>query len=275
VDDNGDGKITEEDGLKATCIAVTDYKGNTVLLITVDMIGALQSTRVRNGIMERVNAAIASGEISGAEALSMGQYRVKGDFSLMLNWDKYFGSRQEVQTPNKSECTNMTILLLPWIVFWAAVSSHGFYGALICIAVCALIPLIFYKNRKTVYDILSGVLVTGLGIAVLLDVSVRWMLPVSYFLFGGMWCMSCLFKIPLTAHYSMNDYNGEEALLNPIFMKTNRILTLMWGVLYLLIGVGCLVTTGFAVVSYIAPALMGIFTVWFQRWYPAKVARGN
>ena len=219
--------------------------------------------------------AIASGEISGAEALSMGQYRVKGDFSLMLNWDKYFGSRQEVQTPNKSECTNMTILLLPWIVFWAAVSSHGFFGALICIAVCALIPLIFYKNRKTVYDILSGVLVTGLGIAVLLGAPVRWILPVSYFLFGGMWCMSCLFKIPLTAHYSMNDYNGEEALRNPIFMKTNRILTLMWGVLYLLIGVGCLVTTGFAVVSYIAPALMGIFTVWFQRWYPAKVARGN
>ncbi|MBR4863949.1 MAG: hypothetical protein IKU07_05175 [Oscillospiraceae bacterium] len=63
VDDNGDGKVNEEDGLKATCIAVTDHKGNTVLLITVDLIGALQSTRVRNGIMERVNAAIASGEI--------------------------------------------------------------------------------------------------------------------------------------------------------------------------------------------------------------------
>jgi hypothetical protein len=117
--------------------------------------------------------------------------------------------------------------------------------------------------------------VTGLSIAVLLDASVRWMLPVSYFLFGGMWCLSCLLTVPLTAHYSMNDYNGEEALRNPIFMKTNRILTLMWGVLYLLIGAGCLVTTGFAVVSYIAPALMGVFTVWFQRWYPAKVARGN
>jgi len=64
VDDNGDGKVNEEDGLKATCIAVTDYAGNTVLLITVDMIGALQATRVRNAIMDRVNGAIASGEIS-------------------------------------------------------------------------------------------------------------------------------------------------------------------------------------------------------------------
>lgn len=219
--------------------------------------------------------AIASGEISGAEALSKGQYRVKGDFSLMLHWDRYFGPAQEAPPPDKSQCTNMTILLLPWIVFWAAVSAHAFYGALVCFAVCAMIPLVFRKNRKTNYDLLSGALVTGLSIAVLLSASVRWMLPVSYFLFGGMWCLSCLLTVPLTAHYSMNDYNGEEALRNPIFMKTNRILTLMWGVLYLLIGAGCLVTTGFAVVSYIAPALMGVFTVWFQRWYPAKVARGN
>ncbi len=63
VDDNGDGKVTKDDGLKATCIAVTDYKGNTVLLITVDLIGGLQATRVRNSVMERVNAAIASGEV--------------------------------------------------------------------------------------------------------------------------------------------------------------------------------------------------------------------
>jgi hypothetical protein len=49
----------------------------------------------------------------------------------------------------------------------------------------------------------------------------------------------------------------------------------MWGVLYLLIGVGCVFTSGFVIVSYVAPAVMGLFTIWFQRWYPAKVARGE
>jgi len=63
VDDNGDGKLDAEDGLKATCIAVTDYKGNTVLLITVDMIGALQASKIRNAVMDRVNAAVACGEV--------------------------------------------------------------------------------------------------------------------------------------------------------------------------------------------------------------------
>jgi cobalamin synthase len=117
--------------------------------------------------------------------------------------------------------------------------------------------------------------VTGLGVSLVLNAPVRWMIPLSYFLFGGMWSASCLLKIPLTAHYSMNDYNGEEALRNPLFIQTNRILTCMWGVLYLLIGALCLFSTGFTVVSYVAPAVMGVFTVWFQRWYPAKVAQGK
>lgn len=39
--------------------------------------------------------------------------------------------------------------------------------------------------------------------------------------------------LPLTAHYSANDYNGEKAFDNPLFIKTNRILTFMWGYLQL------------------------------------------
>ena len=49
-----------------------------------------------------------------------------------------------------------------------------------------------------------------------------------------MWTVSCFLKVPLTAHYSKNSYNGEAALRNPIFMRTNRILTAAWGVLYLI-----------------------------------------
>ena len=49
-----------------------------------------------------------------------------------------------------------------------------------------------------------------------------------------MWTATCFAKVPLTAHYSKNSYNGEAALRNPIFMRTNRILTAAWGVLYLI-----------------------------------------
>ena len=96
-----------------------------------------------------------------------------------------------------------------------------------------------------------------------------------------MWTVSCFLKIPLTAHYSMNDYNGEEALENPLFMKTNRILTLCWGVLYLLTPIWTYFIMGTAVgawvgaINSVLPALMGLFTAWFQKWYPAKIARGS
>ena len=105
--------------------------------------------------------------------------------------------------------------------------------------------------------------------------------PLSYLSFGVMWTVTCFSKIPLTAHYSMNGYNGEDALQNPLFMKTNWILTLMWGILYLLTPIWTYFIMGTKIKSYIGavnsilPILMGIFTVWFEKWYPAKIARGK
>lgn len=244
--------------------------------------------------------SIAGGEIRGDEALMKQLYKVKGDFDLMLHWDDYFGTSggsiggQNGASGNKKpkngktelgihipkKGTNMNILLNPWIVFWVAVSINGYVGSLISIATCVLVPVVFYQNKKTIYDILSGALVTGFSIAVLLGVPERIMLPLAYLAFGLMWTFSCFGKIPLTAHYSMNNYNGEEALENALFMKTNWILTLMWGILYLLTPIWTYVIMGTEVgpwvgaINSILPLFMGIFTAWFQNWYPRKVARG-
>lgn len=246
--------------------------------------------------------SIAAGEIRGDEALMKQLYRVKGDFNLMLKWDDYFGgpgsSRAEsgktgtlgdgkerggrasgqLHVPSKG--TDMKTMLIPWMVFWIFVAINSDVGSYISIGSCVLVPLLFYRNKKTLYDVLSGALVTGFSIVVLLGVSCRIAVPLSYLAFGIMWTVTCFGKIPLTAHYSMNDYNGEDALRNPLFMKTNWILTLMWGILYLLtpIWTYALMGTGISpyvgAVNSVCPIFMGIFTVWFQKWYPAKVARG-
>lgn len=242
--------------------------------------------------------SIAAGEIRGDEALMRQLYKVKGDFNLMLKWDEYFGGagnaadkgsetskaagREDVSGMHIPRGkTNMNIMLIPWIVFWSAVPIDSYAGSLVSIAACALVPLLFYRNKKTLYDILSGALVSGFSVAVLLGVSSRILVPLSYLSFGIMWAATCLVKIPLTAHYSMNAYNGEDALQNPLFIKTNWILTLMWGMVYLLTSVwtyllmGTPIKTYIGAVNLIVPAFMGIFTMWFQRWYPAKVARGD
>ena len=229
---------------------------------------------------------IASGKIRGDEAMMKGMYKVKGDFELMLHWDKYFGGenttseepkRQDNTVPAK---TNMLIVLLPWIVFWVAVSIDSFVGSFISFAVCALMPVVFFKNKKTFYDVISESAVIALAALNLVWKNTDILLSISYLCFGLMWTLSCLTKIPLTAHYSANDYNGESALENPLFIKTNKILTLMWGILYLLTSVMTyfIMQTDFAsylgIVNNILPIFMGIFTAWFQKWYPAKVARG-
>lgn len=239
--------------------------------------------------------AIAAGEIRGDEALMRQLYKVKGDFNLMLRWDDYFGGAGShtageggsqgagrtggLHVPDKA--ANMGMLLLPWMAFWIFAAINNRVGSMLSIGACVLMPLLFYRNKKTLYDMLSGVLVGGFSIAVLAGAPARLIIPLSYLAFGIMWTVTCFGKIPLTAHYSMKDYNGEEALKNPLFIKTNRILTLMWGILYLVTPVWTYILMGTAVGSYIgavnsvAPAFMGIFTVWFQKWYPAKVARGR
>ena len=242
--------------------------------------------------------SIAAGEIRGDEALMKGMYKVKGDFSLMLRWDDCFGGHQSpggagsvskredgkkyasgMHMPQKG--TNINGMLIPWIVFWIGAGILDSIGGLVSMSVCALVPLLFYQNRKTRYDVLSTALVSVFSAAALLGMSVRIVIPLSYLSFGMMWTGSCFGKIPLTAHYSMYQYHGEEALQNPLFIKTNRILTLMWGILYLVTPIWTYVLMGTGIKPYVSavnsvlPGFMGLFTRWFQKWYPAKVAGGG
>ena len=229
--------------------------------------------------------SIAAGEIAGDEALMKHLYSVEGDFDLMLHWDDYFGAGQstsgaESETGNEPK-TNMTQLLAPWIVFWITASIDSFRGSLISIMACVLIPVLMHRTKATIYDKLSCLLAGACSIALLAGASPVLVIPASYFLFGLMWCVSCFTKIPLTAHYSKNSYNGDSALKNPLFMKTNRILTAAWGILYLLTPIWTYFIMQTSAGSYVGainsvlPALMGIFTAWFQKWYPKHVASGK
>lgn len=229
--------------------------------------------------------SIAAGEIEGADALMRHLYSVEGDFDLMLKWDDYFGQRQSTNTAEDKSASNrktdMRYVLTPWIVFWIAANIHIFWGSMISIFVCCLLPILFYKNRKTIYDVISGALISVFSMLLLINLSAVIVMPLSYLAFGVMWSISACLKIPLTAEYSMNDYGGDSSFQNPLFIKTNRILTAAWGILYLITSVWtyfilCSVTGSYiGIINSILPAIMGIFTAWFQKWYPRKVAQGN
>ena len=237
--------------------------------------------------------SIARGEISGTQALMEHRYTVDGDFDTMLRWDELFGpagtdtgvgkegAHGEAGTSPAPDArrTNMNMMLLPWIVCFIAIPIDTWIGGIASILLAAIVPLLFLKWKPTVYDYVTIPLVAVAGLMSLMGVPARFVVSGSYLAFGTMWFSSVFFKLPLSAHYSMNRYGCEKALSNALFIATNRILSCCWGVLYLLTPIWTYALMGGPIASYtglinsVLPALMGIFTVWFQKWYPAYYAR--
>ena len=237
--------------------------------------------------------SIARGEISGTQALMEHRYTVDGDFDTMLRWDELFGpagadtgvgkegAHGEAGTSPAPDArrTNMNMMLLPWIVCFIAIPIDTWIGGIVSILSAAILPLLFLKWKPTVYDYVTIPLIAVAGLMSLMGVPARFVVSGSYLAFGIMWFSSVFFKLPLSAHYSMNQYGYEKALSNALFIVTNRILSCCWGVLYLLTPIWTYVLMGGPIASYtglinsVLPALMGIFTVWFQKWYPAYYAR--
>ena len=249
--------------------------------------GSLSST-TRIDTPFTVWSAISRGEIGGAEALGKQMYTVSGDFSLMIDWDKFFGSTSGVKKTEKApqntieqKKPSMMTMLIPWITFWIAVSIHPEVGAVITLLVIATLPFIMRKHKFVIWDQLSMAAVALLSAAA--NITGNGALPtnIGYLVFGLFWLLSCLTKEPLCATYVKYNYGGENAHQNPLFMKTNYILAAAWGVLYVLTAVWTFLLrkVGFGnaliLVNNLIPVLMGLFTAWFQKWYPARMARGK
>ena len=232
---------------------------------------------------------IARGELEGTQALGQGLYTVEGDFSLMMEWNKVFGSNEEpTEAGPTSDATKparrppvMMASLLPLMAFWIATPINALVGSLAVLVTCAIEPLLLVRRETTVYDTLSLAMASLLSLAVLTGVGGSWAQPVSYVLYGAMWAASCATGVPFTAHYVKARYGGDRALGNPLFMDCNRILTLAWAVVFALSAVLVATLSATPLHPYSGMTvsalslLMGAFTTWFQRFYPAWVAAGR
>ena len=154
--------------------------------------------------------SIAAGEIAGDEALMKHMYSVEGNFDLIMHWDEYFGaasagadggnasaSANETSAAKSADeqKTNMLLLLIPWIVFWVAASIDSFWGSLLSMAICVLLPVLMYRTKATRYDQISNLGVSACSIALLAGASPILVIPASYFLFGLIWTVSCFTNV--------------------------------------------------------------------------------
>lgn len=226
---------------------------------------------------------ISEGKLNGAQAMMDKLYKVTGSFETMMKMNDLFGSQENSpEMPEvKTQKSVMLMLLIPWIVLWILLPLQSKIAGVLAITICALLPLLSFKIKQTIYEKAGYVLVSLLGLGALVGMDTSLLVLLSYFLFGVLWLVSTFTKIPLTAYYSSASFKGEEAYNNPLFIKTNRILTMMWGILYILSSVLSyfLMKSVFAdytgLINYAIPSGMGLFTAWFAKWYPAKIAKGS
>ena len=231
---------------------------------------------------------ISLGRISGTEALYQHKYRVLGDFSLMVSTMEGFSPRKitasarlanTAQKEKQPKKRSMLVLLLPFLALWVLLPVLGYTGAFAAILISASVPLFSWFYRLSPYDKAGAFLVSVLCVLYLAGISPAVIITLSYLLFGSLWLVSLFCRIPLCAWYSANDYNGDAAFDNPLFIRTNRIIAGMWGILYLCVTVYTwfILQTGLAslvgLINSVLPALAGIITAVFVKWYPAHFAR--
>jgi hypothetical protein len=225
--------------------------------------------------------AIARGEASGPEALYGKKFRVLGDFSLMARWDDFFGLPAAAPGPGApAQKPCLAVLLGPWLALWAGSLADPALGARLGILAAALVPLAWLAFKPTVYERLTVLAVASLSLAALAGAAPRLTVPLGLALAGLTWLASCLARVPLAARYSAGDYGGEKAFKNPLFLRTNRVVTALWGAAFLLMALGnyglmgAMGWPGLALFNGAAFGALGALSSWLARWHPAKWARG-
>ncbi|MDR1351894.1 MAG: flavodoxin family protein [Treponema sp.] len=226
-------------------------------------------------------AAVSEGKLSGQDALFQHKYRVTGDFSALEFLERCFSGRKNAgkageRGPGKRA---MGLFILPWAAFWTAVPLSPDFGIYLALVLAAAVPVFSVIRKLTVYDAVSVLCVAVLSVLTITGFNLPILVTLSYGLFGLLWLTSIGTRIPLSAWYSSNKYGGEAAFNNPLFLLTNKIISIGWGGMYI---ISC--TWVWAVmhsyyyqlaglINMVCPLVMGICTAVFSKRFPAQYAR--
>lgn len=234
---------------------------------------------------------IGEGSINGEEALFNGKYRVEGDVDLLLNFDILFGKKEEIEM-KKSKIYKKKILgikgsnwmqvaFIPWMISWTF-GDNLFLFTILPFTIALLISCLKKsKSSMTFFEGISPVYfltLVFLGYFSDLDIT-KYSSLINSFSLSFIWALSLLKKGGLTADYSIYD-EKEDLRDNPIFNKTNEILTAFWAGIFSLQGLIIFYLDKFNLEKYsiftiIIFILATKFTSVFSRWYPLYIFRGR
>lgn len=179
------------------------------------------------------------------------------------------------------------LAFVPWILYWV-LAGTGHTTAAILSGLGLSLAINGYRLAVRKMKILDAVSLVVLAVFAFVTLVLSSDLFVFY---GGvvsdaalalMAWGSLLVGNPFTYDYAKEDWD-EAFWDNPIFVRTNQIITILWGVIFtvqVLIG-GVAMATGLEgtariiLVAVIPRSLLALgifFSVWFPRWYPQRAA---
>ena len=197
---------------------------------------------------------ISAGELSGRDALLDGLYEVEGDASLLMRMDRLFGRAPEEaivapatrRRPGPIALSGsrwLTVAFIPWLVLWfgSLFGLDTWTGVRIAFAASAVLAAYHASFGRATWFEIGSALFLGLGAAVSLTGMGRaaltgWGGAADSLVLGIIWLFSLLHApSPLTAEYSRWDH-AEALSGNSTFLHVNRVLTFMWGCVFVVMG---------------------------------------
>jgi hypothetical protein len=177
--------------------------------------------------------------------------------------------------------SNPLVGFAPWIVFWVVSSPSSWEWAALGAFLTALILAIpdAVRRRPKILDVgtiaFFGVL-SVLG-AVLDRADLDWLEDWSQALSSGalaVIALGSLAVVPFTEQYA-RDSTPEEYWSSPTFKSVNRVLTLVWGLVFLVSAILGVIAEeaddGSDLLNWIIPIVLVVGAVKFTAWYPDYV----
>lgn len=271
----------------------TDTKENSYFTIRNDNI-TLTSGSSNNPKLKIITSLkdwkqISDGELDGSQALADGTYKIRGSLEYLQKMDLLFGASSKPKKVEKStepikfygiKGENwMSVSFIPWILSWILFDFNPFSATTIPLVISLLILILKKKvNAVTYFEKMTGFYFLFISIFTYFfsPEASSYGTYINYFSIAAIWIFSIFGNISLTADYSK--YSQETDLIgNPLFDKTNIILTLFWAFIFILQGIikYLLVLNNLMLISYSVYLLIIValsFTSFFSKWYPQFLA---
>ncbi len=195
---------------------------------------------------------IANQEISGAEALAQGLYKVEGDMGLLARLGELFrpGDEEMLKAPPSQRPPGplplpgmawFYVVQAAWVVFlitfgMKSVSRWVSLGLPLALFLAlALYRLVFYRLLWAEACSLAFFAVAGVLVATGYAAFTDWGAVIGFAAFSAIWLSSVLLGTPLTSEYSKWAMN-RRIWDTTMFAHPNAVLTLMWGCVFTLMG---------------------------------------